>query len=179
MWDKWNRRDTTRLRLAIASDKPCRQGDQALFEEFDHAASFGDEGVDAGGFGVEEVSDRCLHGGSRPGNAELAKLLDSEMTEGCPVAENVKPTARIYGREGVAGQSEYRREPVDGSCEASFWKMVRWGRRGVISDLPTSPPSATRRSPSLSSRACTSESCANIVGRSERPDSVSSKPARR
>ena len=31
-----------------------------FFEEGDEAAFFGDEGVDAGGFGVEVVSDRPL-----------------------------------------------------------------------------------------------------------------------
>ena len=40
-------------------DLPNR-GMPSFFEEFDHAAFLGDEGVDAVGFGVEVVSDRPL-----------------------------------------------------------------------------------------------------------------------
>ena len=61
------------------------QGCALLGEEVDEAAFLGDEGVDAGGFGVEVVSDRPLLGERWKGDDSFAdgRIWQPESCDAC------------------------------------------------------------------------------------------------
>jgi hypothetical protein len=82
----------------------------AFFEEFDEALLFGDEGVDAGGFGVQVVRNRPLLFEWWNGDLQLCENLgtDALMASGNRLHSGIQDLASRFRQQEVFQESPIR-----------------------------------------------------------------------